>query len=149
MTPLLHRGATRFVGPILTGLLAALPLLAAPASVRAGEKDSPVDPRLVGSWHAEVQTSVLVDDVTLIVLTTYDVTIDADGGASYRSVTIESGRIDNDIDRKTVNADYTGTVVQRGNVLIATTKDGKEYRIKFRLSGNNGLYLDGRLFEKK
>jgi hypothetical protein len=145
----LHRGAARFVGPALTGLLVVLPFLAAPGCARAASDDPPVDPRLVGSWHAEVQTSVLAGDVTLIVLTTYDVTIDADGGARYRSVTVESGRIDGDIDRKTVNADYTGTVVQRGNVLIATTKDGKEYRIKFRLSGNNGLYLDGRLFEKK
>ena len=149
-TPPLRRAA-RLLGPVLAGLLAALPLLAAPASARAGADDPPVDRRLVGSWHAETEVYVGGDsDVSLIVKTTWDVTIDADVGASYHAeqITVGGSGLD-DINKKKVLADYTGTVVQRGNVLIATSKDGKEYRIKFRLSGNNGLYLDGRLFEKQ
>ena len=131
-------------------LTAASPLFAA-GPARDGDDDAPVDRRLVGAWHAEASTYVGGDsDVSLIVKTTWDVTIDADGGASYHAeqITVGGSGLD-DVNKKKVLADYTGTVVQRGNVLVATTRDGKEYRIKFRLSGNNGLYLDGRLFEKQ
>jgi hypothetical protein len=143
----------RVAGPALTGLLVALPLLLTPPAWAGGGRPDPpaaVDPRLVGSWHAEVETVVDYRDASLVVRTTWDVTIDADGGATYHAEQTTTGGVGgDDYPSRKVLADFTGTVKQQGNTLIATTSQGDVYRIRFRLSGDNGLYLDGRLFERQ
>jgi hypothetical protein len=142
----------RVAGPALSGLLVALPLLLAPPASAGGRPDPPaaVDPRLVGTWHAEVETVVDYRDASLVVRTTWDVTIGADGGATYHAEQTSTGGVGaDDYPSRKVLADFTGTVQRQGDALIATTSQGDVYRIRFRLSGDNGLYLDGRLFERQ
>jgi hypothetical protein len=129
----------------MTTLLLGSLLLASGA-----QGDTSLDPRLVGSWHAEVQTTVLYGDVSVIVRTTYDFTIGADGSAIYHSEQTTNGGIGgNDVNRRKILAHVSGTVEQQGDTLIGTTSNGEVYRFRFRLSGNNGLWIDGRLFEKQ
>jgi hypothetical protein len=150
MTTLLHPTAVRVVGSVLRALLVAPVLLAAPALARGGPENPPVDPRLIGSWHAEVTTTVLAGDVSLLVRTTWDVTIKADGSASYHAEKTTTGGIGGtDINKREVLAHISGTVVQQGDTLIARVWRKPDSRFRFRLSGNNGLYIDGRLFEKR
>jgi hypothetical protein len=126
-------------------LVAALALLA-PLSARADcRPPDDLDPGLVGSWHWETSSYVSTGDFATLIKTTRDVTIDANGDFSYRQVS----SIDGDVARQPEVVEVSGHVVQEGNVLIATSDRGQRQRFRFRLVGDNGLEINGVLFEKQ
>jgi hypothetical protein len=123
-------------------------LAAAAATLPSFAVEPPsLDPRLVGTWHAE-RTDHYGE--SLIVRTTWEFTIRGDGSVAYQSVQTSAGEIGGrDVNKTEVLARAEGSLRQEGDALIATTTQGAVYRFRFRLSGNNGLVIDGKLFEKQ
>jgi hypothetical protein len=96
---------------------------------------SGLDRRLVGTWYWE--TSVYLSE-TGPIKSSSTLEITADGTFRLREEGTHNGV-----------RTYQGTVVQRGDSLVATTDDGQTSTYRFALSGSNGLRIGNRLYEKK
>ena len=143
-TPRFGRPARLLVPALAAVLVAGLALLTSRPAF-AGGGDESLDPGLVGSWHWETSSYVGTGDFATLIKTTRDITITADGDFSYRQVST----IDGDVEREPEIVEVQGHVVQEGDVLIATSDRGETKRFRFRLVGNNGLEINGVLYEKQ
>jgi hypothetical protein len=95
-----------------------------------------LDPGVIGVWYWESGT-VALPEADIAIQTRMWVKISPDGTFITKVDGTQTGaRL------------YQGWVMCQGNVLIAVLPTGETFRFRYQLSGNNGLYLDGKLFER-
>jgi hypothetical protein len=116
-----------------SALALALTLLA--PDVARGE---PLDSRLAGTWTRRETTYVSAGDSSVLIVTDWRITVAADGRFTYWRKGSHTGVVQ-----------FAGRAVQDGDRLRYRTDTGQTGTVRFRLSGSNGLWLDGGLFERQ
>jgi hypothetical protein len=101
-------------------------------------QDQALPPQLVGTWYWETSTYVSAGDYTTLIQSTRTIRINADG--TFTCV---------EIGTHTRRRMYRGWLTRNGNLLTARDAQGRTLTLRFALRGNNGLLLDGVLYEKR
>jgi hypothetical protein len=120
---------------LLCSLVAALFLLSAGT---ASAQPEALPAQLAGTWYWETSTYVGAGDYTTLIKSTRTIRIGADGTFTC----VESGT-------HTGTRRYQGWLTRQGNLLIARDAQGRTLTVRFELRGNNGLLLNGVLYERR
>jgi hypothetical protein len=124
-----------FVAALVLLMCASLWRSPAAAAERGGQ---PLEPQLIGTWYWEASSYISTSGDSILIKTVNWVTIQPNGQFSFTQQTTHNG-----------NFTMTGHVEKIGNTLKVIPKVGPPFSVTYKLSGNNGLWIDNKLYEKK
>jgi hypothetical protein len=103
----------------------------------------PLEPRLTGVWYWETSKYVSASEYSTLIKTTRTIRINADGTFAGVEESIVVGNSESTQVRR-----RAGSVTRKGDALVFSCTNGETYTARYSLSGSNGLWLDGVLYQR-